>query len=210
MRNRRRLYRFVMARTAASSRPRARSTRSSSLSASAAACWPFVKGMSGILRFDTLDASAAKRFLGVSSSKQHPLPVIFCIGPPGARTRARRRFGDRLGVRGASSCRSTSCGTVVRCAVDRGRDLIGLEQIVRRRARSAPPRFRRRHLRNRATDRRRPAARSPACVRGCGPACDWRASSRWPRFPFPRHWARSRFPTDRQRRAAAPDFARTK
>src|SRR5450759_1838631 len=61
-RNRRRLYRVVMARTAASSRARARATNSSSVWTSALVCWTGVKAIGNVLGYCALDAGQNKRF----------------------------------------------------------------------------------------------------------------------------------------------------
>src|SRR5512137_1314552 len=99
MRNRRRLYRLVMARTPASSRPRARLTRSSSVSDSTATLWVCVNSIGSILHFDALDAFAEKRFPGQQRPKQRPLPVVFFDGsgarPRGVRLRYRFGLGKR-------------------------------------------------------------------------------------------------------------------
>src|SRR5437868_12773704 len=92
-----------MARTAASSRPRAMPTRSPSLSDSAAACWACVTGMRRVLRFDKLDASNTERFLARFHSEQHPLPVVLS-GPFGGPAWRRFIFGgprilaDEIGI----------------------------------------------------------------------------------------------------------------
>src|SRR5215813_13436578 len=116
-----------MARTAASSRPRAMPTRSSSLSDSAAACWACVTGMSTILRFHALDASTAERFLA-RHSEQHPLPVVLSgpFGGPAGRWGRRNRF-----IFGERRIPADETGIVVGGAIDRGRDLVGFEQIFR-------------------------------------------------------------------------------
>src|SRR5262245_3027803 len=62
IRYRRRLYLFVMTRTAASSRRRTRWTRSSSVSVSGCACWTCVNGIGRVLGFDVLDEFPGKRF----------------------------------------------------------------------------------------------------------------------------------------------------
>src|SRR5215467_830413 len=123
-----------MARTAASSRPRARPTRSSSLSDSAAACWARVTGIGGILRgnvfrFDSLDALPPKRFPPRPHSEQNPLPVVFFSSfarRPCGRRRRRPIFGVGISFHQFS--------VVIGGAIDRGRNLIGFEQVFRSRA----------------------------------------------------------------------------
>src|SRR5215831_2744678 len=115
-----------MARTAASSRPRARSTRSSSLSASAAAFWAWVIGICGFQASRPLDAPWAERFPW-SASEKNTLPVVFSrpFGGPARRRRFRRLLGRRR--EGLDQFR-----IIVSGAVDRGRNLVSFEQVLRR------------------------------------------------------------------------------
>src|SRR5262249_3596700 len=117
-----------MARTAASSRSRAMPTRSSSLSASAAACWACVTGMSSVLRFDALDASTAERFLARIRSKKDPLPVVL-FGPSGGPAWCRGRRNGFLFRRPRIPV--DEIRIVVGSAIDLGGNLIGFEQIFR-------------------------------------------------------------------------------
>src|SRR5215472_11302930 len=59
-----------MTRTAASSRARAKSTRSSSLSDSAAVLWTWVVGIGDFQAFVALDAATGKRFPGCGVVRQ--------------------------------------------------------------------------------------------------------------------------------------------